>query len=75
MRRIAERLVGRIGFYRAAALLVLGALVCDTLSRQVLVPGSALAIVARLGSIAFFVLATIPFTLALRGRGAADGGE
>jgi hypothetical protein len=63
-----RRVVARIGYFRVTALLVLGALVCDAVSRQAFQAGSVGAVVARVASIAFFVGAMVPFALALRER-------
>jgi hypothetical protein len=64
-----KRVASRVGYYRVAALLVLGALVCDTLSRQAFAAGSTGAILARVASVGFFVAALAPFGLAVRKRG------
>ncbi len=71
MRRVAAR----IGLFRVAALFVLGALVCDAVSRQAFAAGSAGAIVARVASVAFFVAALVPFAFALRERDEVGGGR
>lgn len=68
-----RRLASRIGYFRVAALFVLGALICDSLARQVLTAGSAASVAARVASIAFFVAAMVPFVVALREREAQEG--
>jgi hypothetical protein len=66
------RAAARVGLYRIAALLVLGALVCDAVSRRAFADGSVCSIAARVASIGFFVAAMVPFVLALRERQEAD---
>jgi hypothetical protein len=69
-----RRVAARIGYFRVAALFVLGALVCDAVSRQAFAAGSAAAVLLRVASIAFFVCGLVPFVLALRERRNAGPG-